>query len=503
MIRRPLFALLAVLLGACAAGAPPAPAAAPESATLRFLLINDVYFGDTLRDGTGGLARVATARDSLARIGPVVFVLAGDFMSPSLISKWYRGEQMREQLNAAKLDHVTLGNHEFEIDRDTLIARIAGSRFRWTSANCMLRNGEPFPGVSRHDTSTMGGVKVGVFGVTLVAEYRSYVKCFDADSAAHASIAALKAAGAEIIYGLTHQNLANDSALLAREPDLDFILGGHEHENHRILVGGRRLLKADANSRSAQLLTLRRGSNGWVQSDQLIRIDRRIAFDSATQTVVKAWTDSMVKRLGPERIVATTTFALDGRDVTNRSRESPLGDVVTDAVRLGTGADAAIMNAGTMRIDDVIPAGPITNYQIESIFLFPDESRMMTFPITGERLRVILERGVSDAAVGKGPYLQVSGLRYRWDPARPSGSRIVGDITKTDGSVIGAGDIVSLSFGVYPACEGGDGYVVPEAKSACDKRADAPRAVDLLMRHITGTLRRRVEPPPAGRVTRM
>ncbi len=60
------------------------------------------------------------------------------------------------------------------------------------------------------------------------------------------------------------------------------------------------------------------------------------------------------------------------------------------------------MNAGTMRIDDKIPAGPITNYQLESIFLFPDETRVMVFPITGARLRALLERGVAEGVVGKG-----------------------------------------------------------------------------------------------------
>ena len=199
-------------------------------------------------------------------------------------------------------------------------------------------------------------------------------------------------------------------------------------------------------------------------------------------------------------MIATTTFALDGRDVVNRAKESPLGDLVTDAIRSGTGADAAIMNAGTMRIDDVIPAGPVTNYQIESIFLFPDEARIMVFPIKGARLREILERGVAEGVVGKGAYLQVSGLKYGWDRARPSGSRIVGDIQKTDGTAIRAGDTVRLAFNVYPACEGGDGYVVPEAKAACDNRAAAPRAVDLVMKHIVTTLGGRVTPPPGGRV---
>jgi 5'-nucleotidase len=226
-------------------------------------------------------------------------------------------------------------------------------------------------------------------------------------------------------------------------------------------------------------------------------------MDPATQAVVAAWNDSVAKRLGPQRTVATVAFPLDGRDQTNRARESPLGDLVTDAIRLGTGADAAVMNSGTMRIDDVIAAGPITNYQLESIFLFPDETRIMTFPIKGARLREILEHGVAAGSVGKGPYLQVSGLKYSWDPSKPSGSRIVGSIRKTDGTVIKPTDTIRLSFNVYPACEGGDGYKVPEAKAACDARSSAPRAADLVMKHITERLGGKVDVPPAGRVTRL
>jgi len=499
MIRRSVVAACVTLLAGCAVAPSPTPASSP----LRFLLINDVYFGDTVRDGTAGLARVAALRDSLQRTGPVTFVLAGDFLSPSLLSKWYRGEQMRQELNAAKIDRVTFGNHEFELDRDTLISRIANSRFKWTSANCMMANGNPFPGVSRWDTSTIQGVKVGVFGVTIEESYRRYVKCNNADSAAHWAVASLKGAGAQVIYGLTHQTKEADSLLMLREPDITFILGGHEHEWHRILIGDRRLLKADANSRSAQLLTLIRTASGWVQSDELIKIDKRFPFDPSTQAVVSSWSDSIAKRLGAERVVATTEFPLDGRDAVNRAQESPLGDLVTDAMRIGTGADAALMNSGTMRIDDVLAAGPITNYLLESIFLFGDETRIMTFPITGARLRTILEHGIADGSVGKGPYLQVSGLKYTWDHAKPSGSRIVGDIRKSNGTVIGPNDIIKLALNVYPACESGDGYVVPEAKIACDSRDSAPRAVDLLVKHMSQDLGGKVSMPAAGRVTRI
>ena len=72
-----------------------------------------------------------------------------------------------------------------------------------------------------------------------------------------------------------------------------------------------------------------------------------------------------------------------------------------------------------------------------------------------------------------------------------------------DGTVIKPMDTIRLAFNVYPACDGGDGYVVPEAKTACENRSAGPRAVDLLMKHITEKLGGTVSPPTSGRVIRI
>ncbi|HJU65462.1 MAG TPA: bifunctional UDP-sugar hydrolase/5'-nucleotidase [Gemmatimonadaceae bacterium] len=491
----------AVLILALIAGCAPAtrPAAGPPSVS--FLLVNDVYVPDTSRDGTGGLHRLATVNRTLDRQGNAIFVLAGDVLSPSLLSKWYGGRQMVDAFNAAGLEYATFGNHEFELPRDTLVARIAASQFKWLSANCILADGAPFPRVAPWDTVTTGGVRVGLFAVTLEGEYRSYVRCTDPDSAAHLAIQALRTAGAELIVGLTHQDVTADSALLAREPDVALVLGGHEHDAHDVSVGGRRVLKADANARTAQFVTLSRAGDRWMAEPRLMRIDRSVEPDAATAQVVDAWRDSLVRRLGPERVVGTAPSPLEGRDEACRSRECSLGDLVADALRLGTGADVALINSGNMRIDDDIGPGTITNYHLESIFLFADESRNITFQLTGARLRELLEHGVSERSVGRGAFLQMSGVELRYDPTRPSGSRIVGDLRRTDGAVLSPADSLRVTFGVFPACQGGDGYLVPEAAEACKTAANAPRAVDLLMQHVTERLNGRIVSPRGGRIT--
>ncbi len=486
---------LPVALTACAGSAPPPIPLNP----VRFLLINDVYVADTLDDGRGGLARVATVRQRLADQGPVLFVLAGDFLSPGLASKYYRGRQMVDVLNRAQLDYATFGNHEFDMEADTLATRIAESKFKWISSNCTRADGTPFPQVVPWDTIRVSGHKVGLFGLTLQGPYPRDVKCSNPDSAAHRTIETLSSEGADLIVGLTHQTMEADRNLLAREPRLDLVLGGHEHTAQDSVVSGRHVVKADANARTVQFVTLWGGKEEWRQAVGLVRIDAKLPSDTGVARAIANWNDSLQRRLGPPRQVGATRVILEPSNVASRLRESVLGNVVTDAVRAMTGADVALLNAGALRLDHPIAPGPITNHQLEEIFPLADQTRMVTFPLSGAGLRRLLEHSVSTQVVGTGGFLQVSGISFAFSPSSPSGRR-VGEVRRTDGSALASEDTITVAFNTYTACEGGDGYSVPEAAQACRRRDSAPRAVDLLSRYITESLGGTIQAPESARV---
>jgi 5'-nucleotidase len=493
--RLALLALLAGVAG-CMGNAPPPIPLNP----VRFLLINDVYVADTMNDGHGGLARVATVRNRLADQGPVVFLLAGDVLSPSLLGKYYRGAHMVDALNAAKLDYATFGNHEFDLELDTLVARIAASKFKWLSSNCTLANGTAIPQVLPWDTLRISGHKVGLFGLTLQGDYPETIRCTNPDTAAQRVVETLSSEEADLIVGLTHQTVQADRDLLAREPRIDLILGGHEHQALDSTVSGRHVAKADANARTAQFATLWGGKGKWRQALGLVKIDAGLPLDTAVTRVVEAWEDSLQRRLGPARPVATTSAAIDPDRSLSRRRASMLGSLVTDAMRAGTGADVALLNSGTLRLDEVIPPGPISNHQIEAIFPFADQTRVIIFPLTASQLRRLLEHSVSDGVIGTGGFLQVSGLSFTFDPSRASGNRLIGPIRRRSGGALEPGDSVSVALGAYSACDGGDGYRVPEAAGACTRRTMAPRAVDLLVQYIADSLGGRIEPPRDARV---
>jgi 2',3'-cyclic-nucleotide 2'-phosphodiesterase (5'-nucleotidase family) len=497
--------MLLVLLGCAVAcvgsGAPPPIPLRP----VRFLSINDVSVADTVEGDRGGLARVSTVRRRLHDQGPVVFVLAGDVLSPSLASKFFRGRQMIEVLNAAQLDYATFGNHEFDIEADTLLALIAASDFKWLSSNCTRPNGSAFPKVLPWDTLRVSGHKVGLFGVTLQGSYPRFVRCSNPDSAAHRAIETLAAEGADLIVAVTHQTMNSDRELLGREPKLDLVLGGHDNEvlyseAQDSVVSGRHAVKADANATSVQFVTLWGGKGSWRQAVGRVRIDATLPKDTLVSVVVARWQDSLKRRLGPVRTVGTTQVSINPSDTSSRRKESLLGDLVTDALRAGTGADVALLNTGTLHLDHGIPPGPITNHQLEGIFPFSDQTRVVRFGLTGTRLRTILEHAVSQQILGTGGFLQISGISFTYDPARPSGSRLVGDIKRRDGKILAPSDTVSVAINSYPACQGGDGYQIPEASSVCVQVQSAPRAVDLLSRYISDSLGGRVEAPASSRV---
>lgn len=485
-----------VLVTGCFSNAPPPIPLNP----VRFLLINDVYMADTMENGRGGLARVATVRQRLADQGPVLFVLAGDVLSPSLASKYYGGRQMVDVLNRAKLNYATFGNHEFDIESDSLIARIAESEFKWVSSNCTRADGTPFPKVLPWDTLRISGHKVGLFGLTLQGTYPRYVRCTSPDSAAHRTIEALTSEGADLIVALTHQTMEADRDLLGREPKLDLILGGHEHQAQDSIVSGRHAVKADANAESAQFVTLWGGKGTWRQAVGLVPIDGTLPPDTSVSKAVASWDDSLRQRLGPSRPVGSTRVLLEPSNTASRRGESVLGDLVTDAIRAGTGADVALLNAGALRLEDPIRPGPITNHQVEAIFPFADQTRVVTFRLTAARLRRLLEHAVSPRVYGTGGFLQVSGVSYSFNPTGSPGSRVVGDLRRANGAILSPGDTISVAFNAYAACEGGDGYAVPEAAAACARQASAPRAVDLLTRYVTDSLAGNIESPKGGRV---
>lgn len=73
-------------------------------------------------------------------------------------------------------------------------------------------------------------------------------------------------------------------------------------------------------------------------------------------------------------------------------------------VQAAAGAELAIFNSGSIRIDDQVPAGPITQYDV--IRILPFEGKVLLVEMPGELLQRVLDQG--EANRGTGGFLQTA-----------------------------------------------------------------------------------------------
>jgi 5'-nucleotidase len=84
--------------------------------------------------------------------------------------------------------------------------------------------------------------------------------------------------------------------------------------------------------------------------------------------------------------------------------------------------DVSLMAGGTMRGDQIYPAGVIRLGHVISCFPFEDPCVVIRVP--GSALWSALENSVSKLPALEGRFTQVSGLRFGYDPDGPEGNRV-------------------------------------------------------------------------------
>ena len=412
--------LALALLAACARNPTILPTAAPDSAAhLTLLHLNDVYEITPLEGGkVGGLARVATVFERLKRENPgSLMLLGGDFVSPSALGtarvegERLAGRQMVAVLNLAGLGVATLGNHEFDLSDAELGKRVGESRFAYVSSNVTDSLGQPLPRIARHLifrlTDPRGRVaRVALVAATIDQVRRPTLRYRPPVEALREEIARIRDS-VDAIVALTHLALQADAELAEALPEIDLILGGHEHENWVIRRGPRLtpIIKADANVRSVAIveLAVRRGSRASA-SWRLLPVSDSIPEHPAVAAEVARWTElgyAAFRRDGlePDRIIATLPVALDARAVIIRAGENQLTRLLTGSLLAeAADADLALFNSGSVRLDDVLPTGPLTEYDV--IRLLPFGGKLVEVEIVGGLLERVLLQGDANRGIG-------------------------------------------------------------------------------------------------------
>lgn len=409
--------------------------------------------------GMGGGAWIATyvnqVREECEASGEhFLLVDCGDIWQGTPLGNYNSGEFMMEWMNSMEYDMMTLGNHDFDRGAQVAITNSELADFPVLSSNFLTDQGEIPPPVLPYVFREIGGLDVAFIGVNTSDTYglvdpellEGYVISPELP-AVEKYLAEVQEQGADLVVLVSHlghppdsdvylervfsaweqgneytKDFAYNSAeLTCLVEGIDLVISGHTHValrepwvnpiTHTIVVQGY------ANGTGIGHIRLAIDT----ETGSIIGYDAPDGEEYISLLHDRFWPDPEQHELitGFREIAEAGMDSVIGEAVSEIPRggaEHPMGRLLSDAIRLETGADVGLLNRGGIRA--AIPRGPITPRIVYTAI--PFEEDLYLLELTGAELLEILETGMQ----GRRRDMEISGFTCRRNQLSPDGEKI-------------------------------------------------------------------------------
>lgn len=396
----------------------------------------------------------------------VLLVDQGDIFQGTPVGNFRKGEAVIEFFNHVGLDLWTIGNHDFDEGSENLWHLIEMSEMPVLSANLIWEEtGEPVEHVVPYVFKEYDGIKIAIIGLTTTdtpkMAFPEHVKgmgFLPSIETAAKYVEKVRAEGADLVFISGHMGIPYDPEMSYEEmirveeereihedvmepleerkwganameishnvPGIDAFFAGHIHR-------GFDQPWEEPSTHTVLFQTYGRGS-GVGHVDLLIdKKTKTLAGyevpsyrgDLITLFEDEWWPDAETAEMVGERIAEAEQGmdAIVGHTESDLRRggegETPMGNLVCDAMREEVSADFAFTNLGGIR--DEIPAGAVTPRQVFRVLPFGNS--LVVFEVDGRFLKEIIEYRVSDDHHG----VYMSGGHITYNKTRPDYDRIV------------------------------------------------------------------------------
>ena len=442
-------------------------------------------------------------------------------------------------MNRLGLDLEAVGNHDFdrglpELRRlqtggcslgDCDAGSFPGASFEYLAANVVddATGHTVFPPYAIRD---FGGARVAFIGETLkqtpTVTKVGVVKglSFEDEAAtANALVPELQRQGVSAIVLLLHQGgmqslggpydgcqgFSGDIVPILDKlsPAIDVVVSGHTHQAYDCVIGDRIVTSAMSYGRLVTKVDLTIDPSARRVVDKHARnvpVTRDVTPDPEVTRIVQAYEDKA--RGVTLRVVGYVKRTLTGNSRAARiaSCETPLGDLIADAMRAATGADIAFMNPGGIRSDLVATHEGRPDFAVtygDAFEVQPFGNPLVTMTLRGAQIRALLEGQFGSRQEPR--ILQVSrGFSYLYAYDRVHEHAEVSEL-RLNGKPIDSTKTYRVTVPSFLA-SGGDSFAV---LIGGEDKKDGPVDVDALTTYLgrVSSAATPLDPPPGGRIT--
>ena len=447
--------LLSLLLVLCLVFSLACTAFAAEGETAEMAGKTVILHTNDVHGAILGYAKVAQLKaDYAAKGADVILVDCGDYSQGTPEVSISKGANAIAMMNAAGYDFATLGNHEFDFGYDKLVQNLKDAKFQVLCADVTKDGKAAFTG---HAIVEKGGLKIGLFGLetpeTLTKVHPGLIQGVSLPqgkalyACAQAEIDALKADGADLIVCLSHLGVDAESKpnrstdVFKNTTGIDIMLDGH---SHTVMTPGTAKFQTGVSvdeetgeetpvyvSNPCSDLSIQSTGTKFAYVGVVVIDNAGKAVESSELVSTADIQDDADVLASAQKIVddvsaeygakfAESAVDLNGeKDPGNRTEETNLGDLITDAMLWSVLKDVdeldvpvenvvCITNGGGIRAP--IAQGDITMKDVNTVLPFGNTVAVVY--VTGEELLEALEASTYCTPTAIGGFPQVSGLVY-------------------------------------------------------------------------------------------
>ncbi|MBQ3668907.1 MAG: bifunctional metallophosphatase/5'-nucleotidase, partial [Clostridia bacterium] len=295
-----------------------------------------------------GYAYIAYLKqDYEAKGAEVILVDAGDFSQGTTYVSSSKGASAITMMNAAGYDIVTLGNHEFDYGYAQLMSNLESAEFVTICANVILdETGESIlPAGCVYTTNS--GLKLGFFGMEtpetatkvnpgLITEI-SFTTFDDLYTTGQAAIDEVKNQGADLVIGITHLGVDEESAangyrsidFFAKVTGADLLLDGHSHTVMTEAENGEPIQSTGTKFAYVGVIVIDNETKSI--EDHYLLSTETMGQDTDVLAVAQGIEADVDALYG--QVFAVSNVNLNGEKAPgNRTEETNMGDLITDAM---------------------------------------------------------------------------------------------------------------------------------------------------------------------------